>query len=279
MNKLFFILLLFCSNLLFAQQTIKNLQWLNVDKEIIELTVDNGVTLYAETENIDDGELITITIWLKGNENDELVGDYLSRVNHNKINFHWILTYELERFQNSLYEFELYKFTRPQYYFVIEYNTIKSQNSELLSVMTWMTGQFVYGTGEDELWRNTKIAFIFPDDTRIDARTDAEGRIKVSVGIIGMVAWIPLMDEDEEENEPALTYEESNYPVYYIIKQGDSFWKIAAYDFVYGDPYLWVKLYEANMHNLLDASNPNLIEVGQVLIIPPIGNEIRWGTR
>ena len=55
MNKILLILFLFCSNVLFGQQTIKNLQWLNVDQEIEKLTADNGLTLYAETKDIADG--------------------------------------------------------------------------------------------------------------------------------------------------------------------------------------------------------------------------------
>jgi len=90
MNKILLILFLFCSNVLFGQQTIKNLQWLNVDQEIEKLTADNGLTLYAETENIDNGEAVKISIWSEGNETDELVGEYLTRVKENKIMFHLI---------------------------------------------------------------------------------------------------------------------------------------------------------------------------------------------
>ena len=103
MNKLLLILFLFCSNVLFGQQAIKNLQWLNVDQEIEKLTADNGLTLYAETEN--------------------------------------------------------------------------------------------------------------------------------------------------------------------------------TYDFIYGNPYLWKHLYEANKHNFIDDKNPHLIEIGQTLIIPPLRGDIREGTR
>ena len=42
---------------------------------------------------------------------------------------------------------------------------------------------------------------------------------------------------------------------------------------------LWKKLYDANKNNLIDDKNPNLIEPEQVLIIPPVGNETREGTR
>jgi hypothetical protein len=35
MNKYLIVFFLFCSNVLFGQQIIKNLQWLNVDQEIL----------------------------------------------------------------------------------------------------------------------------------------------------------------------------------------------------------------------------------------------------
>jgi LysM repeat protein len=68
-------------------------------------------------------------------------------------------------------------------------------------------------------------------------------------------------------------------PAYYIVKKNDSLWNIAAHSFIYGNPFAWKTLYEANKHNFVDDHNSNLIEPGQVLIIPSIGNETRTGTR
>ena len=48
----------------------------------------------------------------------------------------------------------------------------------------------------------------------------------------------------------------------------DCFWIISGYDWVYGDPWKWRTLYEANKHKIPDPNNPDLIEPGTVLDIP-----------
>jgi hypothetical protein len=70
---------------------------------------------------------------------------------------------------------------------------------------------------------------------------------------------------------------------YYEVKKNpnnpECLWNIAGYDFVYGDPYQWRRLYEANRDTFPDPDNPDWIEPGQVLRIPSINNEKREGTR
>ena len=135
MNKILLILFLFCSNVLFGQQTIKNLQWLNVDQEITELTLGYELTLYAETENINDNEIVTIAIWEKGDGADYFVGEYISTVMDNKISFNWTLVYEKER---QTLKKDLYKngYT-VQYYFKVQHNKIISHKSKSLDVLAW----------------------------------------------------------------------------------------------------------------------------------------------
>ena len=58
----------------------------------------------------------------------------------------------------------------------------------------------------------------------------------------------------------------------------DCLWKIAGYDFVYGDPWKWKTLYEANKGTMPEADNPDLIVPGQILKIPSIKGESRQGT-
>lgn len=48
----------------------------------------------------------------------------------------------------------------------------------------------------------------------------------------------------------------------------DCFWNIAGYDWIYGDPWQWRKLYEANKDKIPDPNNPDLVEPGTVLDIP-----------
>jgi hypothetical protein len=257
-------------------QIIKNLQWLNVDEEITELSIGKGVTLYAETETIKDGEEVTITIWSKGDGDDLLVGKYVSRVYDNKIAFHWILAFDWD---SHSYEIETKGFVSPLYYFEIRYNAMKSKNSELLAVRVWLKHGF-YDSGTGEFYKDRGITILLPDDTEIVTRTDTEGRISIdNVKVIGMVAWF-IHRETNEKHEIIQPYQEPNKPIYYKIKDDDeNLRKIAGYDFIYGDPDLWRKLYEANRHNFIDDRNPDSIEIGQALFVPPIGNEIREGTR
>jgi len=70
-------------------------------------------------------------------------------------------------------------------------------------------------------------------------------------------------------------------PQYYVVQLKlplrDCFWRIAAYPFVYNDPWKWKLLYEANKSLLADAGNPDIIEPGMKFVIPPLNGEIREG--
>jgi nucleoid-associated protein YgaU len=57
----------------------------------------------------------------------------------------------------------------------------------------------------------------------------------------------------------------------------DCFWNIAGRPWVYGDPYKWRLLYNANKAKLSDPNNPNLIEPGMVVDIPSVQGEGREG--
>lgn len=70
-------------------------------------------------------------------------------------------------------------------------------------------------------------------------------------------------------------------PAYYTVRripdQRDSFWRIASYDFVYGDGFQWRRLYEANKDVIQDPDNPRLIQPGQRFRIPEREGETRRG--
>jgi len=69
------------------------------------------------------------------------------------------------------------------------------------------------------------------------------------------------------------------YEVKLIPNRRDCLWRIAEYDFVYGDPWKWKVIYEANRDNMPDPNNPGLIHPGQVLKIPSVAGEERSGRR
>jgi hypothetical protein len=57
----------------------------------------------------------------------------------------------------------------------------------------------------------------------------------------------------------------------------DCLWNIAGQPWVYGDPFQWRLLYNANRNKFPDPNNPHLIEPGMVLDIPSIRGETRQG--
>lgn len=81
---------------------------------------------------------------------------------------------------------------------------------------------------------------------------------------------------------PAAATAAPTLPAYYVVRlipsRRDSFWRIAEYPFVYGDPWKWKVLYEANRHKLPQPNNPDLILPGMVIEIPSIKGELRSGT-
>ncbi len=79
-----------------------------------------------------------------------------------------------------------------------------------------------------------------------------------------------------------LARDENILPRYYEVRlipgNRDCFWNIAEYDFIYGDPYEWKRIYEANKSKLTDPDNPSLIHPGTVFEIPSLEGERREGT-
>jgi len=59
------------------------------------------------------------------------------------------------------------------------------------------------------------------------------------------------------------TVETPAKPTKYVVKKGDSLWRIAGK--VYGNPLKWPRIYRANQDKI---KNPNRIYVNQVLVIP-----------
>lgn len=84
----------------------------------------------------------------------------------------------------------------------------------------------------------------------------------------------PTEPADEEVTMPDLPAE---YRVRTWRGEKDCFWNIAANDAVYGDPFMWRKLYEANKNKLPDPKNPDWVEPDTILVIPSIRGEKRSG--
>jgi nucleoid-associated protein YgaU len=70
-------------------------------------------------------------------------------------------------------------------------------------------------------------------------------------------------------------------PARYVVRtwkgEKDCLWNIAASSWAYNDPFKWRILYEANKEKLPDPKNPNWLEPGITLDIPPLKGETRRG--
>ena len=70
-------------------------------------------------------------------------------------------------------------------------------------------------------------------------------------------------------------------PAAYLVRKipgaEDCFWRIAGYDFVYGNTSGWKPLYEANKSKMPQPGNPDLILPGMIMKIPSRPGETRSG--
>jgi nucleoid-associated protein YgaU len=75
--------------------------------------------------------------------------------------------------------------------------------------------------------------------------------------------------------------DEPVFPAQYVVKSWvtakDCLWNIAAKPEIYGDPFQWRHIYNANRAQMPKLDDPNLIKPGMVLEIPSIRGEIRYG--
>jgi nucleoid-associated protein YgaU len=56
-------------------------------------------------------------------------------------------------------------------------------------------------------------------------------------------------------------------------------WRIAGFDFIYGNSTEWKRIYNHNTNTVRYPDNPNLIYPGQILEIPSINGEARSGRK
>lgn len=124
------------------------------------------------------------------------------------------------------------------------------------------------------VWLEAKAAFALAV-TEYDAKRYAESTEASKKVMDLMKDFAPAKPAAAPAAAPALP---AFYTVRLIPEARDCFWRIAEYPFIYGDPWKWKILYEANKDKIPDPNNPDLIEVGNVLTIPSIAGEVRSGT-
>ena len=87
---------------------------------------------------------------------------------------------------------------------------------------------------------------------------EAEPVVEAQITPLPPVTQAPAIVESEPPK-----IEQADRPTKYVVKKGDSLWKIAGK--VYHNSLKWPKIYRANKDKI---KNPNRIHPGQVLIIP-----------
>ena len=111
---------------------------------------------------------------------------------------------------------------------------------------------------------------------------DYESSMEYADSVISLLEGIEPAKPAAAPTEVTPAASAAELPKYYIVRlipeRRDCFWRIAEYPFVYGDPWQWPTLYEANKSKLEDPENPRIIQPGMVFEIPSIRGELREGT-
>lgn len=68
-----------------------------------------------------------------------------------------------------------------------------------------------------------------------------------------------------EQKESEFFMMQPERPQIYEVRKGDNLWRIASKKNIYGNGYMWIKIYNANMSKI---SNPNIVYPGQLFEIP-----------
>ncbi|MDR2795471.1 MAG: LysM peptidoglycan-binding domain-containing protein [Spirochaetaceae bacterium] len=113
-------------------------------------------------------------------------------------------------------------------------------------------------------------------DAAITAQTaeDWDGALENSLLVAEALAGVAA-PPGEDFNIDDMPKNPAKYTVRPWDKFGDCFWNIAYW--FYHDYYKWPIIYEANKDKLPDRNNPDLVEVGTIIDIPPIDSEARIG--
>jgi len=102
----------------------------------------------------------------------------------------------------------------------------------------------------------------------------AQKKSELSKANVAAINAIEVLGSMAGERPAALP---GQYTVRSWRNERDCLWNIAGYPFVYGDPWKWRLLYDANKSKLPNPNNPNVIEPGTVLDIPALPGETRSG--
>ena len=171
------------------------------------------------------------------------------------------------------------------------YNDASSNASQAINILDMLEAPFIYAKAQESLnkakedgYNETKMTNYNQASTTLTFAKQALDNEDFSNSLFNSKLVIEMVNAmyngtDYSENITIVETTGVSFPKYYKVqyrKVGtDSLWRIASYDFIYGDGNLWRKIYEANKDKI---KNPNIIIGGQILLIPSLKGETRDGT-
>jgi len=121
-------------------------------------------------------------------------------------------------------------------------------------------------------YKSAEQAFVDDDLEKAENDID-EGLYYIDIAIGKAREFYDQQNQNNEDRinsthdmEVVKDNDSQEYVVKLIPQKRDCLWRIAEYDFIYGDPWAWRRIYNANRDTIKD---PDLIYPGQRLIIPP----------
>jgi nucleoid-associated protein YgaU len=111
-----------------------------------------------------------------------------------------------------------------------------------------------------------KAEHTFAEAQDFRSRDEWDSARESALSVVSILAQIPGV--------PVLA---AQYRVKTWNSERDCLWNIAAKKEIYGDPFKWRVIYNANRQKLEKPGNPNLIQPGLILDIPSIAGEYRAG--